>query len=265
MVILLNKATKLSGYFLNLSKEYIATIKLGISTNTWDIDGQILKTVSADDVNEIDVLKVIKKMQGDYLQEIPAFSAKKVKGKPLYFYARKGIEMDKKREKVKIYDMDLLSFEKGMFKLKICCSSGTYIRAIANDIGNKLKTGAALYALKRTKIGRFKSEDALGLENMMRINKDHADTFLFDLKKLSENDWIAVKGEFVDTIKEGYPLQYDMIDFSRIKNRSYAKNVLVALRDCENNVIAYHKILNDIDFLSDYDNNLNLTKIISRY
>jgi tRNA pseudouridine55 synthase len=67
-------------------------------------------------------------MQGDYLQEIPAFSAKKVKGKPLYFYARKGIEIEKKKEKVKIYDIDLLSLKRVLLKLRICCSSGTYIR-----------------------------------------------------------------------------------------------------------------------------------------
>jgi tRNA pseudouridine55 synthase len=265
LIILLNKATKLSGYFLNLSKEYIATLKLGISTDTWDIDGQIVKTIPADDIHEVDVLKIIKNMQGDYLQEIPAFSAKKVKGKPLYFYARKGIEMDKKKEKVKIYDIDLLAFEKGLCKLRICCSSGTYIRAIANDIGNQLKTGAVLYALKRTKIGRFKSEDAVEMDNMMSIKKDHGGSFLLDLKNLAENDWIAVKKEFVDIIKEGYPLQYDMIDFSRIKNKSYNKNVLITLRDSENNIIAYHKVLKDIDFLRDYDNNLNLTKIISNY
>ncbi len=217
-----------------------------------------------DGLNKSDVLKVIKSIKGDYLQEIPAFSAKKVKGKPLYFYARKGIEIDKKKERVKIYDIELLSLEKDLLKLRICCSSGTYIRSIANDIGKQLKTGAALYALQRTKIGGFYSDNAAEIENIRDLEKNKEYGFLFDLKRLAKKDSIFINKASVDKIKGGYPLTYDMIDFSGSKNKSFTKNALVALKDSKDNIIAYHKVLDDIDFLNVYDHNLNLTKIISK-
>ncbi len=145
--------TKLSETFLNHDKQYKATIHLGITTDTYDIDGQVTQK-SPHIPAQRDIEAILPAFQGEILQTPPMFSAKKVQGKKLYELARQGITIERKPSPVKI-SIQLLSYEYPFLKLLIDCSKGTYIRSLAFDLGENLGTGAHLAALTRTRSGPF--------------------------------------------------------------------------------------------------------------
>jgi len=155
MVLLVGKKyTTLSNQFLGAEKEYIATVRLGIETDSYDCDGQILHENSAICPTEEELTAALTHFQGDVLQIPPMFSAKKKEGKKLYELARKGVTIE--REPVKVtMQTELLSYSYPEVVLKVNCSKGTYIRSIAHDLGKLLGCGAHLTALQRTKSGSF--------------------------------------------------------------------------------------------------------------
>ncbi|MBR0460585.1 tRNA pseudouridine(55) synthase TruB [Candidatus Saccharibacteria bacterium] len=162
LILLVGKATKRSGEFLKLDKWYEATIRLGYVSTTGDVEGEISevsdKGVSAD---EIEI--VLKKFTGEILQKVPRYSAVKINGRRAYDLARKGIEVEMPRRKVTIYALELVSYKWPELKIKCNVSSGTYIRALGEDIGEELGVGGYLTELRRTRIGDYKIEDATSL------------------------------------------------------------------------------------------------------
>ncbi|MDD5659932.1 MAG: tRNA pseudouridine(55) synthase TruB, partial [Actinomycetota bacterium] len=164
----MNKSSKLSYKFISMDKEYIANIALGLKTDTWDITGKVIEKSSLKGISKNNLTEVLKSMKGSYIQKIPMFSAKKINGKHLYDYARKGIGIQTAENKVNIYDIKLKDFSSNEFCIKISCSSGTYIRSIANDLGERLGCGAVLSKLKRTRIGKFCLNDAVGLDFLIK-------------------------------------------------------------------------------------------------
>ena len=170
MIILLNKVTKLSGYFQSMDKEYIAGIKLGLVTDTWDIEGKVIEQKSTVKLNPDKIKEVVSSFYGDFYQTPPIYSAKKIKGKPAYYYARykKNYEqnIELKKEKVKIYKIDIISLLKDILTIKVRCSSGTYIRSLAFDIGKKLGCGATIVELIRNKIGSYDINKSIELEDL---------------------------------------------------------------------------------------------------
>lgn len=172
------EATKRLSKFLKLDKEYIATLKLGAESDTFDREGKITEKK----VKRIPTLEEVKEILKSFLGEIeqipPAFSAKKIRGKKAYELARKGVEVKLKPERVKIYQISVLDYKFPFLKIKVNCSSGTYIRSLASDIGKKLKCGAYLEDLVRTKIGKFSLEDAVSLE---KINHENWRNFLIEI------------------------------------------------------------------------------------
>ena len=160
MVMLIGKQfTKLSDKFLGADKEYQATLLLGVETDTYDCDGQILQQNAFVPSNE-DLEKALKSFQGDVFQLPPMFSAKKKNGKKLYELARKGISIE--REPVKIHlTTELLNYQYPFVELRIRCTKGTYIRSIAHDLGQMLGCGAHLTALKRIRSGLFHIDSCL--------------------------------------------------------------------------------------------------------
>jgi tRNA U55 pseudouridine synthase TruB len=142
---------------------------LGARSTTYDREGQLARTDFGAGQGNIELEK-IKEVVGSFIGEIeqipPPFSAVKIKGKPAYLLARKGKKIELKPRKVKIYDIKILDYNWPMLKIEVTCSSGTYIRSLANDIGEKLGCGGYLNDLKRTKINEFKVEQALTFEDM---------------------------------------------------------------------------------------------------
>lgn len=164
--ICIGKATRLIEY-LQDDKEYLATVQFGASTNTFDLDGE-KTSVSAKKVTKEDVIEGLKSFEGEISQLPPIFSAIKVKGKKLYEYARKGEEVEIQPRKVVIENIELKSFDENLQQAQILikCSKGTYIRSIANDLGQNLGCGGYLIKLVRTQAGAFRVENSVQLDGI---------------------------------------------------------------------------------------------------
>lgn len=160
MVLLLGREyTRLSDKLLLADKEYIAEVCLGVTTDTYDCDGKITAR-SKKKPTELQLDRVLAKFQGEIEQTPPMFSAKKVKGKPLYKLAREGIEIERTPCKVRT-DIKVLCYDYPFLTISVACSKGTYIRSLAHEIGESLGCGAHLSQLKRTRSGCYTLEQCL--------------------------------------------------------------------------------------------------------
>ena len=165
--------TKRQSEFLKQDKEYLVTAKLGSETDTYDIDGKIIQTVDFKQLKKIEketILKELESFRGQIKQTVPAFSAVKVAGRKLYEQSRKGVKIaNLPSRQVEIKKLDLLDFKLDgenkelLISLRVFCSSGTYIRSLVHDLGQKLTVGATVIKLRRTKIAELKVEDAIVL------------------------------------------------------------------------------------------------------
>lgn len=173
LVLCIGKATTFVEIVTCLEKEYIASITLGMQTDTFDIDGNVLREENAI-FSKKEIEEVLKSFIGEYIQEVPIYSAVKVGGKKLYEYARNNEKVVLPKRKVNIYSLELLEYEivnnKTTFKIKTKVSKGTYIRSLVNDIAHKLGTIGIMTGLERTKQGNFYIEDSYSLEEIKNDN-----------------------------------------------------------------------------------------------
>ena len=167
----IDKGTRISKFFLDGSKRYKAKICLGIETDTFDHTGAVVqKTEFLDHVLQEEVFEIIDKFKGKQLQEPPAYSALKHKGKPLYKYAREGEKIIKPAREIEIFEISIKKIYFPFVEIDVLCSAGTYIRTIAYDMGRKLGCGAHLAALERTETCGFSIEDALTLSEFEKMD-----------------------------------------------------------------------------------------------
>ena len=157
------EATKFAGELLDADKSYRATVRLGIATDTADAEGAVISQCKPD-VSEARLLAMLERFRGEIEQLPPMYSALKRDGKPLYEYARQGIEVERKPRQVIISRLDLLSFDGIDAVIDVDCSKGTYIRTLAADIGDSLGCGAHLQALRRTRVARLEIGQAVTLD-----------------------------------------------------------------------------------------------------
>lgn len=153
-------ATKRLDEFKNLPKTYEAILFLGATSDTQDKDGVITLTNIDKKYTREEIEKVLQKFIGPQLQTPPMYSAKKINGKKLYELAREGIEVERQPNKIEIYNIELLSYEYPHLKIRVNCSTGTYIRTLAHDIGQQLGCGAYCEKLTRTQIGEHTLDNA---------------------------------------------------------------------------------------------------------
>lgn len=167
------KFTKKSSEFINLDKEYQATVFLGKETDTYDIEGKVLSESNYIPTMD-EVFKALAQFQGEIEQKPPMFSAKKINGKKLYELARKNITIERKSVKVKVHT-ELLSYDYPFLQINVTCSKGTYIRSIAYDLGKALTCGAYLKELVRKRIGPYALQDCIDekidLENSPQLKE----------------------------------------------------------------------------------------------
>jgi tRNA pseudouridine55 synthase len=161
--------TKRLDEFKGLDKTYIATLRLGAVSDTFDSTG-VITNASDKDILRTEVEEILKNFVGEQSQVPPMYSAKKVNGKKLYKLARKGIEVERKPTLITIYELKILDYTYPLLRLKIHCSTGTYIRTLAHDIGEKLGVGAYCEQLERTNIGSFSGDNALPIKDFSRDN-----------------------------------------------------------------------------------------------
>lgn len=189
LVCCLGQATKISAAMLEADKVYEATLRLGEETDSGDLTGHVVfqQPADAEPVSQDQFERALAAFRGEIEQIPPMYSALKRDGKPLYEYARQGIELDRPPRKVLIHRLELLDFEGGDARILVHCSKGTYIRTLAQDIGRALGCGAHLVALRRTQVGPFHLEDAIELESLQAM--DAPQSVLIALHALPEGLW----------------------------------------------------------------------------
>lgn len=164
MILCTGKATKRIESFQAKEKEYLATLKIGATTPSFDLETEEDSQKDYAHVSKEIFKMAVEKFEGEIEQIPPIFSAVKVKGKRAFEFARKGEELELRAKKIVIKEISIEKFELPFVEIKVTCSKGTYIRALARDIGEELKCGAYLYGLRRTRIGEFKVEDAITVD-----------------------------------------------------------------------------------------------------
>lgn len=162
LLVCFGRATRLLEYLLKQPKCYEAAVRLGQSTDTYDAEGTVVSEKPVN-VTAVDIEQALDRFRGPIVQYAPAYSAVKRGGIPLYKLARQGQEVERPAREVTIDKLELLSWQEPVVHLDIACSSGTYIRALADDLGNALECGGHISALRRTVIGTFTIEQAVAL------------------------------------------------------------------------------------------------------
>ena len=200
LIICIGKATKIVELLTAKDKEYIAGVKLGIKTDSYDITGNILDTKEVKDIENLE--EVILSYKKTYLQEVPIYSAVKVDGKKLYEYARNNKEVELPKKEVTIKEIELLEKDKDTFIIKTLVSKGTYIRSLINDIGNSLNTYATMTSLNRTKQGKVTINDSYKLNDIKSNNYKY-----YKIEEVLEYPIIRVDEDLEFKIKNGVKIK----------------------------------------------------------
>ncbi|MBI5182824.1 MAG: tRNA pseudouridine(55) synthase TruB [Nitrospinae bacterium] len=170
--ICIGKATKIAQSLMLSSKVYIAGMKLGIKTDTEDSSGKIIEQRRVHDVDEDKIKKIFLKYTGEIEQIPPMYSAMRFQGKRLYTLARKGISVERKPKKVRIDFIRLIDIKDDLVTFEVKTSPGTYIRTLCDSIGEELGCGAHMLELERIRVGIFKIEDSLSIEDLILIREE---------------------------------------------------------------------------------------------
>ncbi|MDO9224648.1 MAG: tRNA pseudouridine(55) synthase TruB [Pseudomonadota bacterium] len=173
----LGEATKFSQFLLDADKVYRAEILFGIRTSSGDLDGEVIaeRPVTSDEAN---LRQALERFRGDIEQVPPMHSALKHQGRPLYEYARQGIEIERAARKVTVFDIELESFDGRVASVRVHSSKGFYVRALADDLGEVLGCGAHLTGLDRLQVGPYHLEDAITLEELAELSEEERDARL---------------------------------------------------------------------------------------
>ena len=172
--ICFGEATKFSQYLLDADKGYESTFRFGVATKTGDADGEVVDTTPAPDLTSEQVEAAMAPFRGDILQVPSMYSALKKDGKPLYKLAREGIEVEREARPVTVYRYELLAFRPGEFPeadVAIRCSKGTYVRTLAEDLGQALGVGAHVTRLHRNEVAGFTDAESIGLEELAALRE----------------------------------------------------------------------------------------------
>jgi len=228
------EATKFSSTLLDADKTYEATVKLGITTDTCDAEGQVLATHPVS-VTEAEVSAVLRRFTGAIEQVPPMHSALKRDGVPLYELARKGIEVERAARRVTIHGIEMLAWRGDSFDLRVACSKGTYIRTLAADIGNALGCGAHLAALRRTRVGSLDIAQAVTIETIEMLPAEQRDSLLqptdallaeLPVERLSEADTAR--------LLQGQPVRWNScIDMPSRQRRLFGPQGFIGLGECQ--------------------------------
>lgn len=166
LLVCLGEATKITRFLAGADKEYVAVMKLGEKTTTLDSEGEVIERTDCPYLEEQQAIQVVESFKGTIKQTPPMFSAIKLGGSPLYKLARKGLTVERAERVVTIHNLEITGFDPPFLEIKVACSKGTYIRTLCSDIGDALGVGAHMRGLKRTRIGAFRIEDSITLEEL---------------------------------------------------------------------------------------------------
>lgn len=188
LIVCTGRATRNIETLQNGTKEYIAEITLGATTPSFDLETEIDRRFPWEHITRETVDEVLPQFTGKVMQVSPVFSAVKVDGKRAYNLARKGKDVELKAKPLEITELEVLEFLPPVLTLRVVCSKGTYIRALARDIGEALGSGAHLTALRRTRVGEIRIEDCLSVDKAVEIISNGPLTFPEDYQLKTENN-----------------------------------------------------------------------------
>ena len=209
--LLIGKGTLCSKYIINHDKIYVTTLKLGVKTDTGDITGNIIKTEKVDEkfleLNK--VKKVLSSFIGEQEQIPPMYSAIKINGKKLYEYARNGQSLEISPRKINLYNLELISIKNEEISFRVCCSKGTYIRTLCENIAEKLETVGYMKELKRIEVGEFNIKNAITLKEL-ESKKEKA---LISIEEfLKDKQLINLNSKKVKLFLNGVNLEFKLED-----------------------------------------------------
>lgn len=240
--LLINDGTKLSKYLIEHDKEYEVVLKLGIKTDTADIEGNIVET-KEDNLNKLEeeeIKKRLKIFEGQQEQIPPIYSAIKIKGKKLYEYARNGEKVEIPSRKIEIFNIELIEINKEEKEIifKVHCSKGTYIRTLCEDIANKLETVGYMKELNRTKVGKFKISNAITIDQLEenKNNQEFLNKNIITIKELlKEKGNIILDDDKLNSFLNGVKITQNKPD--EIYNVYNKNNIYIGTGTIENKLL----------------------------
>ena len=244
--ICFGQATKFAMFLLNSNKEYIATIKLGQKTSTYDREGPILATATVN-CSVSDIQQCIKTFTGVIQQTPPIYSAIKVNGKALYKYARNNQPVTPLPREVTIHAIDMLDCQLPDFiQLRILCSKGTYIRSLANDIGLQLGCGAYLYNLVRVRAHDFVLQDDITLDKIQRLNLEEKHKLLVPMDSLVQQLYrLDINDNQFNQVKQGHTFIQELdVSINQYISLYYENKFLGVGINYGNNYIKPQRLIN---------------------
>ena len=234
--LLIGKATGISKYLINHDKTYVATLKLGIKTDTADSEGKVIEEKAIPELSNENVIKVLNSMIGKQTQIPPMYSAIKVNGKKLYEYAREGKTVEAKERNIEIYNMKLLKLNiaEAEIVFEISCSKGTYIRTVCEEIAKRLNTVGYMKELRRIKVGEFDIKDTVSIEEI-KNNENLLQGKLISIEELFKNKHkIELTDKELELFLNGVKLNKN---YGNEIYRVYNKNKFIGLGTIENKKI----------------------------
>lgn len=228
--ICIGRATKIIDYIMDSEKVYEVTLKLGIMTTTYDLEGEVLEERDPSHLTEEEILNSINSFKGEYSQIPPMYSALKQNGVRLYELARKGIEVERKGRLVNIYNLEDIKINNPYISMKVTCSKGTYIRSLCYDIGEKLGVFATMTQLNRAKTSVFSQEKSI---NINELTKENINDYILSMEEaLEKYDKIVVNKKYVKLLVNGVRVADGRFTKDKVIN-----NKLYRVYDDENNFI----------------------------
>jgi len=206
LILAVGKATRFSRYLIKQDKCYFVRGRLGLSSDTYDIDGNV-KEIECPEIKKEDIERVIQDFKGEISQVPPPFSAVRIKGKRAYELARQGEFFEIKARTVKVYSINLTHFEYPDFTLEVCCSSGTYVRSLIHDIGKALGCDAVVAELRRTRIGNISVEEAVTIEE---LKKKGVEKFLVPIEKILPFPSLSLDEREAKMFRNGAKIKSDL-------------------------------------------------------
>lgn len=228
--ICIGRATKIIDYIMDSEKVYEVTLKLGIRTTTYDLEGEVLEERDPSHLTEEEILNSINSFKGEYSQIPPMYSALKQNGVRLYELARKGIEVERKGRLINIHNLEDIKINNPYISMKVTCSKGTYIRSLCYDIGEKLGVFATMTQLNRAKTSVFSQEKSI---NINELTKENINDYILSMEEaLEKYDKIVVNKKYVKLLVNGVRVADGRFTKDKVIN-----NKLYRVYDDENNFI----------------------------
>lgn len=228
--ICIGRATKIIDYIMDSEKVYEVTLKLGIRTTTYDLEGEVLEERDPSHLTEEEILNSINSFKGEYSQIPPMYSALKQNGVRLYELARKGIEVERKGRLINIHNLEDIKINNPYISMKVTCSKGTYIRSLCYDIGEKLGVFATMTQLNRAKTSVFSQEKSI---NINELTKENINDYILSMEEaLEKYDKIVVNKKYVKLLVNGVRIADGRFTKDKVIN-----NKLYRVYDDENNFI----------------------------